>query len=385
MNKPVFLIPGFGGSLLYNIKKPYNYYLNHKILSNKWANVYPFTFKYINRWKKDMTVDFKYDENNNIIGYTDYNDDIIAYDMYGIDGIQNLVPEFNYLNDKYKNILEDEFHYQYYNVLNDKLIDIGYVPSKDLIGLPYDFRLILDPEIRNKYFKRIKKAIINRTDKCNKKAIIITHSIGGILLKWFLSEYVDEEFMNRYIDKVILINTPFGGTPVALKAALIGESYIPFLYSVFLDYTSKFSGVIMTFPNNLSYDYEESFMVLKDENINITLQNIYEQDNLPFKAWRDLYLPYLDLIKSPLDNIDTKIIISNENQTAKQFYTKNLSSTPYKIDYDLNGDGLITSTSLEYAKKIFTNNETLYVKNTDHTGVLSNDILINNIIKWVTD
>jgi len=40
---------------------------------------------------------------------------------------------------------------------------------------------------------------------------------------------------------------------------------------------------------------------------------------------------------------------------------------------------------LEYAKQIFTNNETLYIKNTDHTGVLSNEILVNNIIKWVTE
>jgi hypothetical protein len=382
MSTPIVLIPGFGGSLLYNKRKPYNYYFNHKVLSNKWANLYPLTFKYMKRWKNDMNLDFDISDNK-IIGYKNFNRDIIPYDLYGIQGIQNLVPEFNYLKDNYKDMLEEAFHYQYYNALNKHLIHIDYKPKENLIGIPYDFRLILDPKIRDRLFRQIKHIIVKKYKEYNKKCIIISHSMGGILFKWFLSEYVDDKFVDNYIDKLILINTPFGGTPSSVKAVILGESYIPFTYSMFLEYTSKFSGILMTLPNHLCYNDNDVFLTFKDDNKNITLKTLKTSNHISFQAWRDLYLPYIETINKPI-SIDTKIIISNENQTPKHFYTKNQDTFPYKIEYDLNGDGLIPSKSLNYAKQIFKNNEMLYIKNSDHTGVLANDVVIENIEKWIT-
>lgn len=383
MSPPVIVVPGFGGSLLYNKRKPYNYYFNHKVLSNKWANLYPLTFKYMKRWKNDMNLDFDIDNDGKIIGYKNFNRDIIPYDLYGIEGIQNLVPEFDYLKDNYKNMLEEAFHYQYYYALNQHLLKLDYKPKENLIGIPYDFRLILDPKIRDRLFRQMKNIIVKKKKEYNKKCIIISHSMGGILFKWFLSEYVDESFVDNYIDKLVLINTPFGGTPSSVKAVILGESYIPFTYSMFLEYTSKFSGILMTLPNNLCYNDSDVFLTLKDSNENITLKTLKTSDNRAFKAWRDLYLPYIDKINRPI-SIDAKIVISNENQTAEHFYTKNTEMYPYKIDYDLNGDGLIPSKSLNYTKNIFKHNETLYIKNSDHTGVLASDILINKIEEWIT-
>jgi hypothetical protein len=52
--------------------------------------------------------------------------------------------------------------------------------------------------------------------------------------------------------------------------------------------------------------------------------------------------------------------------------------------YDLNGDGLVPSKSLNYATKLFTNYDIVFIKNSDHAGVLSHPVLINNIEKWIT-
>ena len=107
---------------------------------------------------------------------------------------------------------------------------MDYVPCENLVGMPYDFRTILDPGVRNTYFQKLKHVIQSRSKKYGSRVFIISHSLGGILFKWFLSEYVDEAFIDKYIDCFVMINTPFGGTPSAVKASLIGEFYIPFMH-----------------------------------------------------------------------------------------------------------------------------------------------------------
>ncbi len=382
MSKPVILVPGFGGSLLYSKKHPYNHYFNHKVLNNRWINLYPLSSKYMERWKKDMMMEFKKDEHSKIIGYHHTNPDIEPYDIYGIQGIQNLVPEFDYLNDNYRQLLQNTFHYQYFYNLNKHLLDMDYEPKKNMVGMPYDFRLILDPYVRKDYFDKLKNIIEVKSKVYNKRVNIISHSMGGILVKWFLSEHVNQQFIDKYIDLFILINAPFGGTPSAVKACTIGEFYVPFMYSLFSNFTSKVSGIIMTLPNPLCYKGTDTFIHSDNETDSIKLNTFYDSNHISFRAWRDLYLPHLHKIAKPIE-IKTKIIISSENQTAKAFYTKNLQTAPFKIDYDLNGDGLVPSKSLNYATKLFTNYDIVHIKNSDHAGVLSHPILINNIEKWL--
>jgi len=378
MSKPIFLVPGFGGSLLYNKRHPYNHYFNHKVLNNRWINLYPLSSKYMDRWKKDMHMEFKQNNTGTFIGYHKINSDIEPYDMYGIEGVQNLVPEFNYLNDNYRQLLQNTFHYQYFYTLNQHLIQNGYEPKKNLIGMPYDFRLILDPHIRNDYFNKFKNTIELKCKIYNKKAIIVCHSMGGILFKWFLSTHVNQRFIDKYIDTFVLINTPFGGTPSAVKACTVGDFYVPFMHSLFSNFTSKVSGIIMTLPNHLCYKESDTFMHLENESDSIKLNSLLHSSHNSFQAWRDLYLPYIDIIATPID-VKAKIILSTENQTPKSFYSKNINSTPFKVDYDLNGDGLVPSKSLNYATRLFKNYDIVHIQKSDHAGVLSHPILLHHI------
>ena len=385
MSKPILLIPGFGGSMLINKKHPYNNYFNRKILNNRWINLYPLSTKYMERWKKDMHMELNRDPSTNrILSYHNINHDIIPYDMYGIQGIQNLVPEFNYLNENYQQFLENTFHYQYFYNLNNYLLEMDYLPYENLIGMPYDFRTILDPDVRNSYFKNLKVVIKSRVRKFGKKMFVISHSLGGILFKWFLSEYVDQAFMDKYIDCFVMINTPFGGTPSAVKASLIGEFYIPFMHSLFSQFTSKVSGIIMTLPNPLCYKDSDVFLHLEDSKDSISLQSFYNTNHLPFEIWKDLYLPHLQTIAKPL-HVKSKLVLSTENQTAKAFYSKNLDTSPFKIDYDMNGDGLIPSKSLTYGTKLFYNYEMLNIPKTDHVGIMSHPIFLDKVQQWILE
>lgn len=376
MSKPVILIPGLGASILINKKHPYNNYFGKKILSNRWVNLYPMSSKYMERWKQDMYMEFKRDSNQKIIGY-DLNPDIQPYDVYGIQGIQNLVHEFDQLTEPYKQMLQHTFHYQYMYDLNTMLQSMDYSPKKNLIGMPYDFRSILDPSLRTNYFKDLKHTIETKYYQYRKKVVLISHSLGGILLKWFLTEHVDERFTDTYIDQIIIVNSPFGGTPNAVKACMLGEFYVPFMQSLFASFTGKVSGIIMSLPNPLCYKSSDIFIHM-DESNPITLDSIYKRSHSSFEAWNDLYRPYLSIISKPL-NIPTHIILSTDNQTAKSFYIKNKSNSPYKIEYDMNGDGLIPSKSLHYATKLFYNYTMLHIPKSDHVGILSHPLFLDKI------
>lgn len=384
MSKPIILIPGFGGSLLYNKRHPYNHYFNHKVLSNRWINLYPLSSRYMERWKNDMSMEFKRDNDHRIIGYDKINPDIEPYDMYGIEGIQNLVQEFEYLNENYIQLLESTFHYKYFYTLNKFLMNKGYEPKHNMIGMPYDFRTILDPGIRLDYFNKLRNIIEKKSKKHGQKVFIISHSMGGILFKWFLSEYVSQEFIDKYIDCFVLVNSPFGGTPAAVKATTIGEFYVPYMYSLFANFTSKISGIIMTLPNPLCYKDSDIFIHTENLEDSISMKTLYHSKYHSFEAWKDLYLPYLSIINKPL-NVNTKIVLSTENQTPKAFYTKNLKTSPFKIDYDLNGDGLIPSKSLNYAAKLFQCHKTLHIPKSDHAGVLGHPIFLEHIEKWLLE
>ena len=385
MSKPVLLVPGFGGSMLISKKHPYNNYFNRKVLNNRWINLYPLSAKYMERWKNDMRMELKRDPHTHrIVSYNHINEDIQPYDLYGIQGIQNLVPEFDHLNENYQQFLENTFHYQYFYNLNNRLLEMDYLPYENLIGMPYDFRTILDPGVRNSYFRKLKVVIQSRVKKFGAKMFVISHSLGGILFKWFLSEYVDQAFMDKYIDCFVMVNTPFGGTPSAVKASLIGEFYIPFMHSLFSQFTSKVSGIIMTLPNPLCYKESDVFLHLENPKDSISLHSFHHKHHLPFEIWKDLYLPHLHKIAKPLD-VKSKLVLSTENQTAKAYYSNNLHSAPFKIDYDMNGDGLIPSKSLTYGTKLFHNYEMLNIPKTDHVGILTHPLFLDKIEEWIIE
>ena len=386
MNKSVLLIPGLGASILINRKHPYNYYFGKKVLNNRWVNLYPLSKKYMDRWKDDMRMEFEEDPvTRRILGYTALNEDIVPYDVGGIHGIQNLVHEFDKLTDPYRNIMEETFHYQYMFKLNNRLMELGYIPKETVIGMPYDFRTILDPVVRGAYFKSLKEVIIETYLKQGgRKLMVVSHSLGGIIFKWFLTEYVDEAFIEKYIDTLVIVNSPFGGTPNAVKACTIGDFYVPFMYPLFKDIVHRVSGIIMSLPNPLCYKESDTFVHMEDTNETIGMSDFYKNEGISFRVWKDLYRPYLDTICKPIQ-VRTKIVLSTENQTAKRFYTKNIESAPYKIDYDMNGDGLIPEKSLQYAGRVFDNHEMLCIPRSDHVGILSHPLFLQKIEEWLDE
>lgn len=94
---------------------------------------------------------------------------------------------------------------------------LGYVPGKTLFGFPYDFRRsVRDKEVIEKL-----SSLIDRVSKLSPtgKVDVISHSMGGVLMKSFL---VEKAQFRQKIRKWIPIGTPWLGSTMAFHACIKG-------------------------------------------------------------------------------------------------------------------------------------------------------------------
>jgi len=378
MTKPILIIPGFGGSLLVNVKKPTKTLFKKEVIYNRWLNLHPYSPGYMMQWKEDMQCELDIHKQK-VVGYKNYDPDIQPYDLFGIDGVQNLVGDFEVLNKAHQDTFENMFHYRYFYHVNKALLKKGYTPKKDLIGFPWDFRMILDPTIRLYTFETLYRKIEEVVKQQEDKMTIVTHSLGGVFLKWFLEDYTTREWTRDYIERIILANAPFGGTPSAIKAVLIGDYYVPFLNKMFVDELRVNSAIIMGLPNTLAYHSSENFWKTdKHHTISINQYHSLKNQNVSFRIWDDLYYSHIQRIAKP-HTVPTTIFHTMGVETPHTFYSKTFHDSPYKIEYT-DGDGMIPSESLRTATKIFPHHDIFSIKEGSHSDIISHPMFISNIL-----
>lgn len=347
-------------------------------------NITPFAKESVQRWRQDMQIDIlRREDTGKIIGFHGYDRDIYPHDIKGIDGIANIVPEFDLLAGYYQDILHRHFQFRYFGTLCDYMKGHGYVSKENLFGLPYDPRLILDVKYRDEYFQTMKDTIEESIakNKHRKKPVIVSHSLGGVLLKWFLTEYVTEEWINAHIKKIYILNSPFGGTSMALRVILSGEYYVPMFHQEFKEPLQKMSGVIMCLPNEYAYNLNEPLVKIDETEQVLKVKDLQQSKNIAFEIWRDLYKPHLDKIMKPLNlNIPCDILIGSDKETIQKFKIRKEGELPYYSKYEF-GDGQVPKRSLEIAKQLFIGNRVVYkeIIDSNHIDIISHPILIDKI------
>lgn len=399
MVSPVVLIPGIGGSILVKRGQEYKTVLGKRIIDNRWMNITPFDKNSLERWRTDMKIDivrgaatpetYGYSP---VVGFANYDADIVPYDFKGIHGVSNIVPEFGILADYYKNILHRQFQFRYFGVLCDHLMTkSGYVPKETLLGMPYDPRLILDAEYRQGYFKSVKASIetaAHSSGRAPRKITLVGHSLGGVLLKWFLTTHVSKEWMEQYISRVFVVNAPFGGTTMALRVIISGEYYVPMFHQEFKTALQKMAGILMCLPNEYAYEPMESLVKMDKPSRILRVQDMRrihgeytEHSSLQtaFDIWRDLYRPHLQTIMRPLTmgNIPCHLFMGTQQQTIQKINIKREGELPYATHYEL-GDGQVPTRSLELARTLFVGDyvRSLDIPKSNHIDVLSHPLFL---------
>lgn len=351
--RPIIIIPGISGSILVNKHKTHKELLGRKMLDNRWLNIKPYSFDSVMTWKKEMGLDVVENEKGTILDMKQKCHDIGVYDIGGTRGICDVLPDLLLFNEAQQQFFENNYKFRYFHHMVKDLHKVGYHDHHNIFGIPYDFRLVLDLDSRTKLFHQFKHYIETASHKNNDKCVIVTHSLGGLLFKWFLTVCVDQEWIDKYIHKFVCINAPFGGAPFALKALIAGEYYLPFLQHFFRDEVQYVGGIIMCLPNPYAFSMDEPLWIY--DSGNITLRDykyfINDERHVSFRIWNDLYKPHLPTMFKKI-SVPTHVIINTGQETPVIFKSKKLTDSPKTYKNAL-GDSIVPKKSLECYEKIF--------------------------------
>lgn len=380
---PVIMVPGLSGSVLVNVKHPTKQMFNKSIIDNRWLNIHPYSPNYMKRWKNDMKCEFEM-KHGHITGYKHLNPEIQPYDLFGINGVQNIVGDFEVLSKSHQDVFHSIFNYRYFYDVNKRLLEKGAVAGETLIGFPWDFRIILDPVVREKVFNDLMHKVEETVHAQKKRVVFVCHSLGGILVKWFLEEYVNADWSGEHVERLVFINVPFGGTPSAIKALFVGDYFIPYFNQFFIEELRTNSGIIMGLPNSLCYTHQEVYWTSDDTKKPITMNSyVQESHNIAFKVWTDLYKKHLMYI-GRVNTTPVTFYNSCNIETAAAFWSKSQKDTPYKITTE-DGDGIIPTRSLNVGLDLFPNHKLVALPKVNHTQAISHPKLLESAAKWFKD
>ncbi len=241
--EPVIIVPGILGSYLNKVSN------NEEVWPNmgKMTSVIDFSDSYLN--------DLKLDGNG---------DEIL--DMYP------------------KGIIESVLSFTEYGSIVNKFNDDGYVLNKDLFIFSYDWRLDISNSYQNLDSVIAEAIVLSPTGKVN----IIAHSMGGLLVKKYLSQPEN----SNLVDKVVFLGTPNIGAPKTYNMLNYGD-----------DMDLKFLGLGLN-PN-------------KSKDISQNMPAVYEL--LPSREYINLAGGYIHDLRNgnKILNYDetTKLMISNPADT----------------------------------------------------------------------
>lgn len=109
-------------------------------------------------------------------------------------------------------------------------------------AIPYDFRRMDESPYMNELSTKICKYI----ESFGKPVILMCHSTGGLLIHWLLHQQT-KEWKDKWVDKVINVNVPFGGVIAALDNCVRHDTNINRLIG--RDVFQSFGASILNLPN----------------------------------------------------------------------------------------------------------------------------------------
>ncbi|CAL5087385.1 unnamed protein product [Urochloa decumbens] len=198
--EPVLLVSGMGGSVLHARRRS-----DPKFDLRVWVRIL-----FANAdFKKYLWSHYNADN-----GYVEPLDDdveiVVPEDDHGLYAIDILDPSW------FVELVHLTMVYHFHDMI-DMLISCGYEKGTTLFGYGYDFR----------QSNRIDKAMAGLRAKIEtayktsggKKVNIISHSMGGLLVRCFMS--MNHDVFTKYVNKWICIACPFQGAPGCINDSLL--------------------------------------------------------------------------------------------------------------------------------------------------------------------
>lgn len=331
--KPVILVPGLGASTLWmqTSSSQYKWYCPKNVDGVVWLNdkyVIPPIFNCILHW-----IQQKYDPKTQC---PTNNEDVLHADTVGfgtLAGITN-VDTFTKYNWSFV---------PYYKNLIKKFTDNGYTEGVDLFGAPNDWRKgIACQHEFNEQFRALIEKIYSQTGQ---KVVILGHSFGCFISHYFLTYYMEDAWVKKYIDHSVYLAPSFAGSGKALRISWTKT------YRKFIEWTDEdFKATVETL--GCLHTHFHNWDLYKNQHIIIGpdgtpygpehLQKLLIQHNkisAENAKLMNLQVPYLSMpIPSP--RVKTYIFYNDQISTPFGFKVKDWSSDSVE-DITAGGDGSV--------------------------------------------
>ncbi|XP_020596334.1 lecithin-cholesterol acyltransferase-like 4 [Phalaenopsis equestris] len=198
---PVLLVPGIAGSMLHAVDADGN---NERV----WVRIFgadsEFRKKLWSRFDPATGKTVSIDDNIKIV---------VPEDRYGLYSIDVLDPDM---------IIGGECVYYYHDMI-EEMLKWGYQEGKTLFGFGYDFRQSNRLQETLDRFSAKLESIFTLSG--GRKLNLVTHSMGGLLAKCFLSLHSD--VFEKYVQNWIAIAAPFQGAPGYITTSFLnGASFV---------------------------------------------------------------------------------------------------------------------------------------------------------------
>ncbi|GMH26035.1 hypothetical protein Nepgr_027878 [Nepenthes gracilis] len=280
---PVLLVPGVGGSILHAVDENGHeervwvriFGANYKVRTKLWSLFDPSTGK---------TVSL--DPKTNVV---------IPDDRYGLYAIDVLDPDM---------ILGRDCVYYFHDMIVE-MVKWGFQEGKTLFGFGYDFRQTNRLQETMERFAAKLESVY--TTSGGRRMNIISHSMGGILVKCFMS--LHSNVFEKYVKNWIAISTPFQGAP---------------------------GYVTSTFLNGMSFvdGWEENFFITKwnMHQLLIECPSLYELMSSPEFNWQ--HIPLLEIWREKNDEDGNSNIILESYSPEESLPVLNEALLNNTVDYD---------------------------------------------------
>lgn len=322
---PVILVPGLGGSRLYNEQ-------GHL----RWCNWQGFFPHWTNSWRDELTVRYNSctQEFEEDVGHTPYrqahwvnNRFKPTPDFGGVDGIGNVLSR------------SVKSSWQFQGVLN-AASELGYTEGANLLGAPYDFRKITSPTVWTEYCRSLKALI----EHCGQKVVLLSHSMGSTLLLTFLTLYLPrvlsaeqtQVWKNKHVKRWVTVNGAFGGAGKAMRSFLSGDNngmgYIcdTGCHDWYQPLLENASGVLWMLPHPTVFTGSTPIVTIGNREYNAQqIPDLLEKvAPLAASAYKDTVIPMLTIVPP---NVPVVCVTSSQPGTPMQCFYPDESLSFHKV------------------------------------------------------
>eukprot|EP00898_Chlorokybus_atmophyticus_P001007 jgi/Chlat1/1907/Chrsp149S00116 len=280
---PVVLVPGIGGSVL-NVRDNAGKAADERVWVRLWEADREFQRKLWSKFNPDTSEVESIDSTSHVV---------VPDDRFGLAAIDILDPDLR--------LRVDDLYY--FRDIITLLTAWGYVEGTTLFGFGFDFRQSNRLERHMEAFKERLKLAYDSAG--GRKVDVISHSMGGLLLKCFMALRPQE--FQQYVGTWVAITAPFQGAPGYIVDALL-------------------TGVQFT------DGWKRELFVSKwtVHQLVVEMPSIHEMRASPFFEWNEL--PTLNVWRQPVGDNAVAVLESYPPTSLDAVLTEALKGNSVKVD-----------------------------------------------------